>query len=249
MSWLSKITGIHLPGSGKKTLEGGIMGGIVSGLESTGKILTFQHTTRKDWLKTGALVATAAGGYYAYGALSAPSALAPTSAISVVEPFAATGVELEAASGAGMGLWAEPVFAASDVGIVTAVPSSIATGMELETAAGSMVAWAEPGVSSGIFSTIGSGLKTTAETLGLAGLLKASIGGVSGATKNGLSALIERETSSVFGGSSGAGGAGGTAGESGAGISGGLSMLPVFLIVLTLLGAFVMTRKTRGRKA
>jgi hypothetical protein len=107
---------------------------------------------------------------------------------------------------------------------VAATGSTIATGAEVATGGG-------------IFSSIGSGLKTTSEALGVSSLLKSAItsGGKS------ISNIIDREVSSMFGGASGTPGQPGQTGTSG----GGMSFLPFILIGITLLGAFILTRKKR----
>ncbi len=254
MSWLSKATGIHL-GSDVKKVGDKISEGISGGGRAVAKLakgsadfsvnLATLGLVDPKWSGTETFGQAGKYGGYAMAAVAGGYGVSTMFAPVTAAPL--TGLELEAASGTGMGLWAEPVFAASDIGI-TAVPSSIATGLELEAAAGSAVAWSEPGITSGIFSSIGSGLKSVASSLGLIGLSKSIMGGAVEAGESQISSYIERETSSMFGGSGS-----GTATESdsgGTGILGGMvsgSTLPYILIALTLLGAFILTRKRRKK--
>jgi hypothetical protein len=144
-------------------------------------------------------------------------------------------------------LWATPVSAVGSVGTVAGE-----TGMELEAAAGSGVFWAEPteaailspaiatgtgSTSKGLFSSIGDGLKYVGTKVA-SGLF----GGLLGEGQKAIDSLISKETASMFGGSGGSGGGAGGPGAS-AEPSGGFSILPIALIGITLIGAFILTRK------
>lgn len=109
--------------------------------------------------------------------------------------------------------------AAEGVGTVTG-GSAVATGAE-----------------SGVLSTVGSGLKTFGGWIG-SGLTSIFKGATSGVQK-GVNSIIDREVSSMFGGS-------GNPGMSTTVTPGsGVSMLPIILIGVTLLGAFILMRKRR----
>ena len=136
-----------------------------------------------------------------------------------IETVGATGLELEAVSGTGMGLWVEPSIGVSEI---ASGASAGATG--LEVAAGSGVQWAEPAsggfTGNGIFKDIGASALGTGKSL--------------------VNSLVAKEVSSLFSGSKGV---------KSVAVVGNKSSFPWLWIVLigfTLIGAFILTRKRRN---
>lgn len=133
------------------------------------------------------------------------------------------------------------IFSEYSVAELAAYDASIAEGAAAGVGLAPLSTGAESLVSeTGLFSSISSGLKSSMEYFGIAGLAKSAL--TSG--QQGISAIIDREVSSLFGGSEGQGG--GSVSVTTGGIAEKMSMLPWLLVGITLLGAFILTKK--GRK-
>jgi hypothetical protein len=154
-----------------------------------------------------------------------------------VESFAAYDAALAAGAAEGVGSTAG-VF----TGEAIAVESFAAYDAALAAGAAEGVGVVSTGASTGIFST--GGLMSS---LGLGGLLKSAFGTATEIGAAGANTYLEREIQSMFGGGgSGPGAAGGYPVESEGGIFSSSLFLPILLIGVTLLGAFLLSRK--GRK-
>lgn len=220
MSWLSKATGIHIGGGW------GVSKAINRGYDfatSAGKRLATQYgafsvnfgtlglvrpkwsgtaTASKAGRYTGYAAAAVAGGYGAASLFSTPAvgvveagtALAPETAL-------ASGLELEAAAGSGMGVWVEPVATGAGTGL------------------------------SSVFSSIGAGLKTGVEALGIKGLFAAAL--QSGGER--FSSFADREINNLVSGESGSSGG---VGPALAGEQSRFAILPIVAIGVVILGLF-----------
>jgi hypothetical protein len=143
-----------------------------------------------------------------------------------------TGAEAGAAAGS------EALFVSGEyVAYDAALALGASEGVGLAATGSTIATGAEVVAGGGLFSSITSGLKSTAEVLGVSGLFKGVL--ETGGAK--ISSLIDREVSSLFGGEEGKQGMPGQVGTS----SGMGSFLPYILIGITLLGAFILTRKKR----
>jgi hypothetical protein len=125
-----------------------------------------------------------------------------------------------------------------------ALAAGAAEGVGTVTAGSAFVPVAA--TSGGFFSTLFGG-GTTSTLLG-AGLLSSLFGGLKKVGEGALTSLIEREGKDIFqGGSDSTTTIPGSGSDSGIGSFLGSSYLPIALIVLTLIGAFILTRKKRRK--
>ena len=126
---------------------------------------------------------------------------------------------------------------------------------------GSLASGSGATVSSGVVAGSGAGAGSTLAVAGggsstiwpwiasgATGIINSVFGALKKVGESSLTSLVEREGKDIFGMESSSGGGGGTGAGDTSGFSGLLSgsMIPI-LIILTLLGAFILTRK-KGRK-
>jgi hypothetical protein len=120
-----------------------------------------------------------------------------------------------------------------DAAELSAYDAAMAEGAAQGVGTVPMVTGAETAVTStGVLSSIGSGI---------GGIFKVLGGSVLDAAKKTAGSLVDKEIKSIFAGSGSGPGVSNTI-QSGSGIS----MLPFILIGITLLGAFILTRKRKG---
>jgi hypothetical protein len=156
----------------------------------------------------------------------------------VVTGGALTGIIPTTAVGGEVVVGAEALFVGGEfVAYDAALAAGAAEGVGVAATGSTIATGAEVVAGGGLFSSISSGLKSTSEVIGLSGLFKGVL--ETGGAK--ISSLIDREVSSLFGGEEGKPGMPGQAGTSG----GMGSFLPYILIGITLLGAFILSRKKR----
>lgn len=146
MSWFSQATGIHIH-QWRVTTDPGSFGRALSDL-GTGLVKVARNPFSSEGYRqmgqgakpvATAAVVTAAGLYAFQGPGAAASPISQTAA------GAKTGLELEAAAGAGQGAWVEP---AIELPVIeSSAAASAPSGLELEAAAASgQGAWVEPAI-------------------------------------------------------------------------------------------------------
>jgi hypothetical protein len=182
-------------------------------------------TAGKAGAATGITAAALIGGAYVAGAF-APVPVAGAEAVTGSGAVIATGAETSVES-----------FAAYDASLAAGAAEGVGS------VAGTGSAFVP--VAAGTGTSILSGLGSTSTLLG-AGLVSSLFASLKEVGQAGLTSLIEREGKDIFGGGSDSSTTiPGSGSDSGSFF--GSSYLPIVLIALTLIGAFILTRKKRRK--